>query len=46
MLPAVERYDGPAFRTFRKWRSAYGRIELIVLSAKHGFIPGDLLISD
>ena len=46
LLPAIDRYDGPAFKTLRKWRPVDERMEVIILSAKYGFIPSDLPISD
>jgi hypothetical protein len=46
LLPAIDRYDGPAFKTFRKWRPINDRIEVIILSAKYGFIPSHLPIPD
>jgi cytoplasmic iron level regulating protein YaaA (DUF328/UPF0246 family) len=46
LLSAIDRYDGPAFRTLRKWRPHNERIEVIILSAKYGFISGDLPIRD
>ena len=40
MLPALERYDGPTYRTLRKSRD-YGctpNIHILIISAKHGRI--------
>jgi hypothetical protein len=47
LLPAVERYDGPAFRVLRRFlreRPAEAPTVLI-LSAEHGLIPHDLPIA-
>jgi hypothetical protein len=46
LLPAVERYDGPAFRVLRRFvreRSSEAP-EILILSAEHGLIPHDLPI--
>jgi hypothetical protein len=46
-LPAVERYDGPAFRLYRRFlreggrAGGVGRLKLYILSAEFGLIPGD-----
>jgi len=43
-LPAIELYDGPAFRVVRKFfREANGapKVDVVILSAKYGFISGD-----
>jgi hypothetical protein len=46
-LPALERYDGPAFRVLRKQlRTGGSVIRVLVLSAKFGLIPADLPIPD
>ena len=47
-MPAFLRYEGPAYRVFRKFlreHSAEG-LDLFILSAAHGLISGDLLIAD
>ena len=47
-MPAFQRYEGPAYRVFRRFlreHSAEG-LDLFILSAAHGLIPGDLLIAD
>lgn len=42
LLPAIERYDGPAFRVLRRfWKQSSERPETYVLSAKFGLIPHD-----
>lgn len=46
LMPAVERYDGPAFRTLRRWRQRAGDLRVWVLSAEHGLISGDAKIAD
>lgn len=48
LLPAIERYDGPAFRVLRKYgRRENARLPLtLVLSARHGLIKADQPISD
>ena len=46
LLPAVSRYDGPAFRTLRRHREAAGDLRVWVLSAAHGLIPEDREIPD
>lgn len=48
LVPAVERYDGPPFRTLRRFRRMHPEalVELWVLSAKHGLFPGDQAIED
>ena len=45
-MPAVDRYDGPAFRTLRLWRERAGDLKVWVLSAEHGLISGDMEIPD
>jgi hypothetical protein len=49
-MPAIERYDGPSFRTLRKWSIANPasteRIDVLILSAKMGLITADTLIVD
>src|SRR5262249_4808363 len=46
LLPAIERYDGPAFRVVRKCQreSPGGLLETFILSARFGLIPGDFPI--
>ncbi len=50
LLPAIERYDGPAFRVVRKFlREAPPElqdVDVFVLSAKYGLIAADELIAD
>ena len=48
LLPAVERYDGPAFRVLRRFlRESSSRVpDVLILSAEHGLIPHDLPIAD
>lgn len=47
-LPALERYDGPAFRVLRKFLHEFPQagqtIALTILSAEYGLIPADQLI--
>jgi len=45
-MAAIERYDGPAFRVFRRHRHALpgGEPAALVLSALFGLIPGDFPI--
>ncbi len=41
-LPAIERYDGPAFQVLRKWQRAQtapAPLTALVLSAEFGLIP-------
>lgn len=47
LLPAVERYDGPAFRVLRRFlRESSSRApDVLILSAEHGLIPHDLPIA-
>ena len=49
-LPAFQRYDGPAYRVYRKFlrddSDADSSVDLYVLSAKYGLISGDILIPD
>lgn len=46
-LPAVERYDGPAFRVLRRFlREGQSEVpDVRILSAEHGLIPHDLPIA-
>ena len=47
-LPAIHRYDGPSFRVLRRYfRNETGAEQgmvVLVLSAEHGLIPGELPI--
>lgn len=46
LLPAIERYDGPAFRVLRRYlrlRRA-DRPDVLILSARWGLIAGDTLL--
>ncbi len=47
LLPAVERYDGPAFRVLRRFarERPSETPEVMVLSAEHGLIPQDMPIA-
>ena len=49
-LPALWRYDGPSFRTLRKWQAttpaAAENLDILILSAKLGLIAADALVSD
>ena len=49
-LIAIWRYDGPSFRTLRKWQAANPtaaeQLDIHILSAKLGLITADTLISD
>lgn len=46
LLPAVDRYDGPAFRVLRRFLSQtpFKAPETLILSAEHGLIPQSLPI--
>jgi hypothetical protein len=46
-LPAMERYDGPAFRVLRRFlsESPSRAPDVLILSAEHGLIPHDLPIA-
>ncbi len=46
-LPAIERYDGPAFRVLRRYLRQHPstRPDVLILSAKWGLIPGDTLLT-
>src|SRR5215211_1977040 len=48
LLPAVDRYDGPAFRVLRRFlREGSSEVpDIRVLSAEHGLIPHDLPIAN
>ena len=47
-LPAVERYDGPAYRVLRKYLRATrdGSLAVRIVSAEHGLVRGDDAIDD
>jgi Family of unknown function (DUF6884) len=49
-LPALQRYDGPSFRTLRKWRTVYPggakQLDILILSARLGLIAADALIEN
>jgi hypothetical protein len=49
-IPAIERYDGPSFRTLRKWRAANpaaaAHLDVLILSARLGLITAGVLIGD
>lgn len=47
LLPAVERYDGPAFRVLRRFlrENPPEAPHVLILSAEHGLIPHDLPIA-
>jgi hypothetical protein len=46
-VPAIDRYDGPAFRVLRKYRREVPdpSLTVLILSAKHGLIEADHQIS-
>lgn len=47
MLPAIERYDGPAYRVLRAWRDDGHRLpRILILSAQYGLIGRDHPIAD
>jgi hypothetical protein len=49
-LIAIRRYDGPSFRTLRKWQAtnptAAEQLDIRILSAKLGLITANTLTSD
>src|SRR5947209_5490454 len=47
-LPAIERYDGPAFRVLRKYlrERQVSAPKILILSAKYGLIDSAKLIRD
>lgn len=47
-MPAIDRYDGPAFRLLRKARAAGYLVDVhvYILSAKYGLIPDGWMIGD
>ena len=46
LLPAINRYDGPAFRVLRRYldEQPTAQPEVLILSAKWGLISGDTLL--
>jgi hypothetical protein len=50
LLPAIHRYDGPSFRTLRKWQATYPaharQIDILILSARLGLITAATLTED
>jgi hypothetical protein len=44
-LPALQRYDGPSFRTLRRWRMLHPgnaeQLDVLILSARMGLITAD-----
>src|SRR5204862_191152 len=48
LLPAIERYDGPAFQVLRKYRREHpdGVPAVLILSARYGLIPAARKIPD
>ena len=49
-MPALRRYDGPSFRTLRKWQTTYAdhvqQMDILILSARLGLIAADTEIED
>jgi hypothetical protein len=49
-MPALRRYDGPSFRTVRKWQTINPndaqQMDILILSAKLGLIAADTPIED
>jgi hypothetical protein len=47
LLPAIERYDGPAFRVLRRFlRQRPAKVpDILILSAEHGLVAHDLPIA-
>ena len=48
-LPAIDRYDGPTYRTLRKMRregDLPAGLEILIISAKYGLLPSDAPIED
>ena len=47
LLPAIDRYDGSAFRVLRRFlrERPAGAPDVLILSAKHGLIAHDLPIA-
>jgi hypothetical protein len=46
LLPALARYDGPAYRTLRKNLEAAGELRVVILSAEFGLLEPDAEIPD
>jgi hypothetical protein len=48
VLPAIDRYDGPAFRVLRKFLREYpdDALSVLILSAKYGLIDSAAAIPD
>jgi hypothetical protein len=50
LLPALRRYDGPSFRTVRRWRMLNPRdaerLDILIISARLGLITADTPIKD
>jgi len=46
LLPAIKRYDGPAFRVLRRYldEQPTAQSEVLILSAKWGLISGNTLL--
>ena len=47
LVPAIERYDGPLYQTYRVWERAAPRSDhpaILILSAEYGLIPARGLI--
>jgi len=46
LLPAIKRYDGPAFRVLRRYLNSQptAQLEVLILSAKWGLISGNALL--
>jgi hypothetical protein len=47
-VPAIDLYDGPAFRVLRRFISSSdvsAELDIVILSAKHGFISPSTLIA-
>lgn len=49
-LPAIARYDGPAYRVLRKWQRDHpdknGTLDVLILSAEYGLIGANQPIPD
>jgi predicted dehydrogenase len=47
-MPAIDRYDGPAFRQLRRAARAglLGDVTVLILSARYGLIPDGWMIPD
>lgn len=46
LLPALDRYDGPAYRTLRSNLAAAGELRVVILSAEFGLLEADAAIPD